>query len=105
MFYRIPAISHAAPAKKGSSVANLANELVPRLLYEEKEQECIAKEEQIQVNCFVFSFSISFNYNKQTKIDFECESKAIRAFVTFERCSNPRFDRQNRKNSKNKEIN
>ena len=27
----------------------LTNDLVPRLYYEEKEQECLAKEEQIQI--------------------------------------------------------
>ena len=38
------------PIKKAAtSVQNLANEVVPRLYYEEKEQECMAKEEQIQV--------------------------------------------------------
>jgi hypothetical protein len=36
------------PAKK-AHITNMANEVVPRLFYEEKEQECIAKEEQIQV--------------------------------------------------------
>jgi len=36
----------------------MANELVPRLLYEEKEQECIAKEEQIQVNVNFIYFLI-----------------------------------------------
>jgi len=37
------------PIKKAAtSVQNLANEVVPRLYYEEKEQECMAKEEQIQ---------------------------------------------------------
>jgi hypothetical protein len=41
------------PIKKAAtSVQNLANEVVPRLYYEEKEQECMAKEEQIQV-CFL----------------------------------------------------
>ena len=29
----------------------MMNEVVPRMLYEEKEQECLAKEEQIQVKC------------------------------------------------------
>ena len=37
---------------KGSSNA-LTNEVVPRLYYEEKEQECMAKEEQIQVSFFL----------------------------------------------------
>ena len=36
---------------KGTSNA-LTNEVVPRLYYEEKEQECMAKEEQIQVSFF-----------------------------------------------------
>ena len=38
------------PVKKPvSSVKELTNDLVPRLYYEEKEQECLAKEEQIQI--------------------------------------------------------
>lgn len=34
---------------KKSNITNMSNEVVPRLFYEEKEQECIAKEEQIQI--------------------------------------------------------
>lgn len=42
--------SHVVPVKKPvSSVKELTNDLVPRLYYEEKEQECLAKEEQIQI--------------------------------------------------------
>ena len=41
-------------AKKTISSSNaLTNEVVPRLYYEEKEQECMAKEEQIQVSFFL----------------------------------------------------
>ena len=35
--------------KPVSSVKELTNDVVPRLFYEEKEQECLAKEEQIQI--------------------------------------------------------
>ena len=36
--------------KKAPSMTNsMANEMVPRLLYEEKAQECLANEEQITV--------------------------------------------------------
>jgi hypothetical protein len=48
-------------------VASLANELVPRLVYEEKEQECIAKEEQIQVNYFLLFELISLVKLKTNK--------------------------------------
>jgi hypothetical protein len=35
--------------KKATSSTNISGEMVPRLLYEEKAQECLAKEEQIQI--------------------------------------------------------
>jgi hypothetical protein len=39
--------------KKAPSInSNIANEMVPRLLYEEKAQECFANEEQISVIYF-----------------------------------------------------
>ena len=37
----------------------MANEVVPRLFYEEKEQECIAKEEQIQVGLIWIQFFLN----------------------------------------------
>jgi hypothetical protein len=33
---------------------NLSSDMVSRIEYDEKEQECIAKEEQIQVILFIF---------------------------------------------------
>ena len=50
----------------------MANEVVPRLFYEEKEQECIAKEEQIQVN---IRLEKSFSINKKfffSFLDLKC---------------------------------
>ena len=44
----VPNNQAVLPAKK-AHITNMANEVVPMLFYEEKEQECIAKEEQIQV--------------------------------------------------------
>jgi len=35
--------------KKSTSMQNLGSDMVSRIEYDEKEQECIAKEEQIQV--------------------------------------------------------
>jgi len=53
----VPNNQSVLPAKK-THITNMANEVVPRLFYEEKEQECIAKEEQIQV--FILNTKISF---------------------------------------------
>jgi hypothetical protein len=39
--------------KKSTSMHSLSTDMVSRIEYDEKEQECLAKEEQIQVN---FSF-------------------------------------------------
>jgi hypothetical protein len=36
--------------KKSTSMHNLSVDAVSRIEYDEKEQECLAKEEQIQVN-------------------------------------------------------
>lgn len=41
-----------SPPKKSTSMQNLSNDMVNRIEYDEKEQECIAKEEQVQVRNF-----------------------------------------------------
>lgn len=40
-------IFNSVPVKK---ISSLSGDSVPRLVYEEKEQECFAKDEQIQVS-------------------------------------------------------
>ncbi|CAF5105420.1 unnamed protein product, partial [Rotaria sp. Silwood1] len=35
--------------KKATSMQNLSSDMVSRIEYDEKEQECIAKEEQLQI--------------------------------------------------------
>ena len=65
---------------------------------------CVFKSYHIYaINTFYLLYYWALFITKQTKIDSECESKAIGAFVTFERCTNPRFDRKNGKSTKNKE--
>lgn len=84
------------PIKKAAtSVQNLANEVVPRLYYEEKEQECMAKEEQIQV-CLLKTkkkdLKIILLALNCSLLDIECKNKTIRTFITFKRCSYSRFN-------------
>lgn len=38
-----------AQARKTNNLGNMVNEVVPRLYYEEKEQELLAKEEELQI--------------------------------------------------------
>ena len=46
---------HRAPTKKNPS---MSNDYVPRLDFEEKEQEVLAKDEQLQVSQNLSSFSL-----------------------------------------------
>jgi hypothetical protein len=44
--------------KKSTSMNSLSTDMVSRIEYDEKEQECMAKDEQIQVNLCVMRMSI-----------------------------------------------
>ena len=47
-------------SKKSTSMHNLSTDMVSRIEYDEKEQECLAKDEQIQVNFIFIKNKISF---------------------------------------------
>ena len=67
----------------------LSADMVSRIEYDEKEQECLDKDEQIQVNhSFFFFFFVSI-YLK-TK-DFTSKNSSFGTFTSFERHSRRRF--------------
>lgn len=47
--YTNPAFKPRLPGAKSGSLNNLSSEMVSRIEYDEKEQECLAKDEQIQI--------------------------------------------------------
>lgn len=47
-----------SPPKKSTSMQNLSGDMVSRIEYDEKEQECIAKEEQIQVRLYISQYCL-----------------------------------------------
>jgi hypothetical protein len=97
--------------KKAPSITNnISHEMVPRLLYEEKAQECMANEEQISVN-YIFqnlnckSSIIVFNSGISNILDTKRQSQEIRTLVALKGRQNTRSDGEDeRPASDQKEI-
>jgi hypothetical protein len=50
-------------SKKSTSMHSLSTDMVSRIEYDEKEQECLAKDEQIQVNFIFIKNKISIHFS------------------------------------------
>jgi hypothetical protein len=61
---------------------NLSSDTVSRIEYDEKEQECIAKEEQIQVSFLIYLLNYYF-----ILLDFTSENSSYGTFTSFKRYS------------------
>jgi len=72
--------------------------MVSRIDFDAKEQECIAKDEQIQVDFDWLILFLIFVYLK-TK-DFTSKNSSFGTFTSFERHSSWWFSRQTRSNTR-----
>lgn len=79
------------PPKKSTSMNQLSADVVSRIEYDEKEQECMAKDEQIQVRRD-FLLSLVVLRHRSVRLDSPSEDSPVGTFVTFERRSRRRFD-------------
>ena len=70
-------------SKKSTSMHNLSSDMVSRIEYDEKEQECIAKEEQIQV----ISFILWLIEARFLHLDFTSKNSSSGTLTSFERYS------------------
>jgi hypothetical protein len=61
---------------------NLSSDMVSRIEYDEKEQECIAKEEQIQVSFLIYLLNYYLIF-----LDFTSENSSYGTFTSFKRYS------------------
>ncbi len=61
---------------------NLSGDMISRIEYDEKEQECIAKEEQIQVNFLIYFLNYFLVF-----LDFTSENSSYGTFTAFKRYS------------------
>ena len=68
--------------KKSTSMNSLSTDMVSRIEYDEKEQECMAKDEQLQVNlCSIETIDDLFF------VDFTSKNSSFGTFTSFERYS------------------